>query len=62
MFKQIKDLAGGENYLIASLLIFLVFFLLVLIYTLKMSKTYIAEMENMPIVEDDKHSQDYEKD
>ena len=61
MFKQINDLAGGEYYLIMSLLIFIVFFFIIMIYTVRMSKTYIAEMENMPIV-DDKQTQDYEKD
>lgn len=51
MFKQIKDLAGGEFYLIASLLIFMVFFIMVGIYLIKMSKTHIAEMSNLPINE-----------
>lgn len=51
MFKQIKDLAGGEFYLIASLLIFMVFFIMVGIYLFKMSKTHIAEMSNLPISE-----------
>lgn len=51
MFKQIKDLAGGEFYLITSLLIFMVFFILVSIYLVKMSKTHITEMSNLPINE-----------
>lgn len=51
MFKQIKDLAGGEFYLIASLLIFMVFFLMVGIYLIKMNKTHIAEMSNLPFNE-----------
>jgi hypothetical protein len=51
MFKQIKDLAGGEFYLIASLLIFMVFFIMVGIYLIKMNKTHIAEMSNLPINE-----------
>ena len=49
MFKQIKDLAGGELYLIASLLIFMVFFILVGVYLLKLNKNYINVMRNMPI-------------
>ena len=60
MFKQITDLAGGENYLIASLLIFLVFFIIVAIYVIKMSKSYVTEMKNMPIIED-KQTQEHEK-
>lgn len=51
MFKQIKDLAGGEFYLIASLLIFMVFFIMVGIYLLKMNKTHIVEMSNLPFNE-----------
>ncbi|RYY70510.1 MAG: hypothetical protein EOO13_06340 [Chitinophagaceae bacterium] len=49
MFKQIKDLAGGEMYLIASLLIFMVFFILVGVYLLKLNKSHVAVMRNMPI-------------
>ncbi len=51
MFKQIKDLAGGEFYLIASLLIFMAFFIMVAIYLIKMNKTHIVEMSNLPINE-----------
>ncbi len=51
MFKQIKDLAGGEFYLIASLLIFMVFFIMVGVYLIKMNKAHIAEMSNLPINE-----------
>jgi cbb3-type cytochrome oxidase subunit 3 len=60
MFKQITDLAGGEYYLIASLLIFLVFFALVIYYVVSMNKNYIAQMKNMPFI-DDKQTHDYEK-
>ena len=49
MFKQIKDLAGGEIYLITSLLIFMVFFILVGVYLLKLNKNYIGLMSNLPI-------------
>ncbi|MEJ5995044.1 hypothetical protein WG904_11505 [Pedobacter sp. Du54] len=51
MFKQIKDLAGGEYYLIASLLIFMVFFILVGAYLLMLNKNYINQMSQMPINE-----------
>jgi len=51
MFKQIKDLAGGEYYLITSLFIFMVFFILVGIYLLKLNKNYIHQMSQMPINE-----------
>ena len=51
MFKQIKDLAGGEYYLITSLLIFMVFFILVGVYLIKLNKNYINQMSQMPIDE-----------
>lgn len=49
MFNQIKDLAGGELYLITSLLMFMVFFIVVTIYLLKLNKNHIEEMSNLPI-------------
>lgn len=51
MFKQIKDLAGGESYLIASLILFMIFFLIVAVYLIKMNKAHIAEMSNLPLNE-----------
>ncbi len=51
MFKQIKDLAGGEYYLITSLLLFMVFFILVGVYLIKLNKNYIKQMSQMPIEE-----------
>ncbi|WP_461790584.1 hypothetical protein [Pedobacter sp.] len=51
MFKQIKDLAGGEFYLILSLLLFMAFFILVTVYLLKMNKQHLIEMSNLPISE-----------
>ncbi|TKC12395.1 hypothetical protein FA048_01895 [Pedobacter polaris] len=59
MFKQIKDLAGGEFYLITSLLIFMVFFILVGVYLLKLNKNHIAMMSNLPI--EDQKVQDHEE-
>lgn len=59
MFKQIKDLAGGEIYLITSLLIFMVFFILVGVYLLKLNKGHITLMSNMPI--EDQETQSHEE-
>jgi hypothetical protein len=59
MFKQIKDLAGGEIYLIASLLIFMVFFILVGVYLLKLNKSHIAVMSNMPF--EDQETRNHEE-
>ncbi len=60
MFKQINNLAGGEFYLIASLFIFLVFFIMVSILILKLSKSHISMMSNLPI--EDQQTTDYEQD
>jgi hypothetical protein len=60
MFKQIKDLAGGEFYLITSLLIFMVFFILVGIYLLKLNKNHITTMSKLPI--EDQSTNNYEED
>lgn len=51
MFKQINNLAGGEYYLITSLLLFMVFFILVGVYLFKLNKNYINKMSQMPINE-----------
>lgn len=60
MFKQIKDLAGGEFYLITSLIIFMVFFLIVGLYLYKLSKSHISVMSNLPF--EDNQSNGYEED
>ncbi|MET4082860.1 cbb3-type cytochrome oxidase subunit 3 [Pedobacter sp. UYP30] len=51
MFNQIKDLAGGEVYLITSLFMFIVFFVLVGVYLLKLSKKHIDTMSQLPLKE-----------
>ncbi len=60
MFNQIKDLAGGEIYLITSLLMFMVFFLIVGIYLLKLNKKHIEFMRELPIQENkiEEHEED----
>ena len=60
MFKQINNLAGGEFYLITSLFIFLVFFIVVTIFIIKLSKNHISMMSNLPI--EDQQSTSYEED
>ncbi|SFH43776.1 hypothetical protein [Pedobacter insulae] len=60
MFKQIKDLAGGEFYLITSLLLFMVFFIIVAVYLFKLSKQHVSLMSNLPI--DDQPLKEYEED
>jgi hypothetical protein len=51
MFNQIKNLAGGEIYLITSLLMFVVFFVTVGIYLLKLNRKHIEVMRQLPINE-----------
>jgi cbb3-type cytochrome oxidase subunit 3 len=51
MFNQIKDLAGGEFYLITSLLVFMVFFIVVSLYLFKLNKQHIATMSNLPFAD-----------
>ena len=54
MFKQITNLNGDESYLLFSLIMFMVFFIVVTIVLVKMNKTHIDYMSDMPIEEGDK--------
>lgn len=49
MFKQITDLDGNEWYLIASLVLFLVFFIVVGIMLFRMKKSHVKYMKNLPL-------------
>lgn len=49
MFKQITNLNGNEWYLIVSLLIFMVFFIVVTIMLFTMKKDYNDYMRSMPL-------------
>ena len=60
MFSQLKDLDGGEMYLITSLLMFMVFFIIVGIYLLKLCKKHVNFMKQMPIKEN--QIENYEED
>jgi len=48
MFKQITNLNGDEIYLIASLWVFLVFFVLVACMLFWMKKDHINHMKDIP--------------
>ncbi len=54
MFRQITNLNGDENYLMFSLIMFMVFFLVVTIALIKMKKKHIDYMSDMPMDEADK--------
>ncbi|HEY1025489.1 MAG TPA: hypothetical protein VGE26_10015 [Sphingobacteriaceae bacterium] len=54
MFKQfINNFFDSQVYLISSLWIFLIFFLLVAVMLIKMNKEHIEHMSNMPLNDDD---------
>lgn len=58
MFKQITSLDGNEWYLIASLWIFMIFFIVVGIMLFRMRKDYVQYMGNIPL--DDQEEQQQE--
>lgn len=49
MFKQITNLEGNEWYLITSLWIFLLFFIIVTILIIKMRKQHSSYMSRLPL-------------
>lgn len=53
MFKQITNLEGNEWYLIASLWIFLIFFIVVGVMLYRMRKDYVEYMGNIPLEDSD---------
>lgn len=53
MFKQISNLAGNEIYLLISLIIFIVFFAIATFVMLKMKKSHINYMSDIPLKEDE---------
>ena len=52
MFKQITNLNGDEIYLIVSLWVFLVFFVLVACMLFWMKKEHIQHMKDIPLADD----------
>ena len=56
MFKQITNLQGDEIYLITSLWIFLIFFVVVGLMLFFMKKDYIQYMKEIPFDESEKES------
>ncbi len=56
MFKQITTLNGDEIYLIISLWIFLVFFILVAFMLIWMKKDHINYMKDIPFQDDEKQN------
>lgn len=57
MFKQITNLNGDEIYLITSLWIFLVFFILVACMLVWMKKDHVQYMKDLPLDNSDKNNE-----
>ncbi len=53
MFKQITNLNGSEMYLIVSLWIFIIFFVIVAIMLIRMNKDHISYMKDIPFEKDE---------
>jgi len=62
MFKQITDLSGNEWYLIASLWIFLVFFIAVGILLFRMPKDHVNYLKGLPVDESEKTDNEMDND
>lgn len=58
MFKQLNNLAGDEIYLIISLLIFVVFFILLGVYLFSLNKDFINKLKQMPLTNSDSHDEE----
>jgi cbb3-type cytochrome oxidase subunit 3 len=53
MYSQFLDhLTGGQGYLISSLGIFFVFFIVVTVLLLRLKKTHVNYMSDMPLEDD----------
>lgn len=53
MFKQITNLNGDESYLLFSLIMFMVFFIVVTVALIRMKKPFVDYMSEMPIDDND---------
>lgn len=56
MFRQITNLNGDENYLLFSLVMFFIFFVVVTIALIRMKKPYIDYMGDLPIEDEDREN------
>ena len=51
MFKQITNLNGDEGYLIFTLLMFLVFFIVVTVLLIRMKREHVQYMIQLPLTD-----------
>lgn len=59
MFKQITNLGGNEWYLITSLWIFMIFFIVVGVLLFLMKKDYVDYMGNIPLEDSEDEKQEF---
>lgn len=57
----LESIEGVEIYPIISLIIFLLLFIVALVYTLGLNKTFIHKMANMPLSTDDQNENSHEE-
>ena len=55
---HMESILGIEIYPVISLTIFFVFFVLVFVYVMKMSKTEVHEMGQLPLEDDASHGEE----
>lgn len=56
MYKEIlQSIEGIEIYPIISLIVFVVFFIVVTVWLIRMDKNYINEMKQLPLNNEDKN-------
>jgi Ca2+/Na+ antiporter len=57
MYKEIlQSIEGVSVYPIISLIVFVLFFALIIIWLLKVDKNYIKKMENLPFEKEDENN------
>ena len=57
MYKDIlQSIEGVEFYAIAAMIIFILFFLMMIIWLIKVDKNYIKKMSELPLIEDNDSS------
>jgi tellurite resistance protein TehA-like permease len=50
MYKEVlQSIKGADIYAIISLFIFIVFFIVIVVRLLRMDKSYLKKMENLPL-------------
>jgi len=57
MYKELlQSIDGVSLYPVISLIVFVLFFVIILIWMLKVDKNYIKKMENLPLEKDEENN------